>query len=180
MTSPILKNERTYNVFVPSPSGTSVKVPPGHYIAGTYFNTYYKASRELTLLPPDTVIPEKLLVCSYDRVTVVKQESTVTETVVDTRKEVALADLPVTVPDRVANIIAEPPVKNKGGRPKKTIAESTQEMADMWNGVTTVLPAANEVDKLSTSALEKLAKKLSVSPALPRKELVESIKSKLG
>ena len=50
----------------------------------------------------------------------------------------------------------------------------------MWKDVTFVLPSASEVDGMSQEQLTKLATKLDVSRALPRTEMIQNIKIKLG
>jgi hypothetical protein len=172
MIVPIFKNEKPYSVAVPTPYGSSINVKTGYYISGNYFNAFYRVNKELRLMPEGTKVPDNLLTCSYS-VTPKVSPSTV---VVSSRPVVDYANSQVPEPERVAAHIAEP-VKNKGGRPKKTIQDATQ---DMWNDVNYVLPPASDVHKLTTEALTKLAIKLDVSKNLPRQEMIESIKLRLG
>ena len=173
MSKPLFKNEKPYNVAVPTPYGSSINVPPGKYIAGNYFNAFYARNRELRLMPPTLTVSPELIICSYE----IKAPDEAKTGLVNTTP---IAD-PVAVPVldeevKVPDIIAEPK-KNKGGRPRKNLADSAK---DMWKDVTFILPAASEVDKMSTEQLERVATKLNVSKALPRTELIETIKLKLG
>lgn len=169
MSSPIFKNEKPYSVFVPTPYGSSTNVSPGKFISGTFFIPFYKSNRELKLMPVGTVVPVNMLVCSYD----VKEKVTAPEAVA-----VVVPPLRenITEPEKVAEHISEP-LKNKGGRPRKSTEQAVQ---DMWKNVSYVLPSASEVDRMTTEDLQKLAGKVGVSKALPRQELVENIKFKLG
>lgn len=168
MSTPVFKNSKPYTVGVPTPTGSSVNVLPGFFVQGTFFSAFYATNRELTLMDDGFVAPLKQLVCSYDRASSVP--------VVSTAPPVALDRTPTPEPERVSEIIEEPK-KNKGGRPKKNLEEAAK---DLWKGVNYVLPATHEVAGMKTEDLDKLAIKLGVSKALPREELIENIKLKLG
>lgn len=174
MSQPIFKNDKPYNVAVPTPYGSSINVPPGKYVAGNYFNAFYATNRGLKLVPPGEVVPAQHIVCSYELNPHAQQK---TSSVINTTPIPKVQEMPVNVEEeKVPDIIAEPK-KNKGGRPRKNLADVANEM---WKDVTYILPSASEVDKMSTDQLNKLANKLNVSKSLPRTELVESIKLKLG
>lgn len=177
MSKPLFKNEQPYTVGVPTPYGSSINVPSGKYVAGTYFSRFYATNRELKLMPEGTVVPPSSIVCSYD-VASPAVTTVVHPTVVNTTPLIDPATvIPATVDQFRVEESIEEPKKNKGGRPKKTLQEAANEM---WQDVTFVLPAASEVDKLPNDKLMALAQKLEVSKNLPRTELVNNIKLKLG
>lgn len=176
MTKPLFKNERPYSVSVPTPYGSSINVPTGKYVAGTYFNRFYASNRELKLMPEGSTVPANQIICSYD-VVLPNAPTVQLPTIVNSAEVITIESVPsVSEPSRVDESIDEPK-KNKGGRPRKSIAEAANEM---WKDVTFVLPSASEVDTLSNEKLSSLAQKLEVSKGLPRTEMIQNIKLKLG
>ncbi len=181
MSQPLFKNENPYTISVPTPYGSSINVPSQKYVAGSYFNRYYAATMTLKLMPVGTVVQPNSIICSYELVTnpapttTVVQSSVVnTAPILDPQTVPVIMDKPV-----VSQSIEEAPInkKNKGGRPRRSISEAANEM---WKDVTFVLPSASEVDGLSNEKLSSLAQKLEVSAGLPRTELIQNIKLKLG
>ncbi len=173
MSKYIFRNDKPYVVSVPTPYGGSLSIPPGSSVAGDYFIAFHKQSPILTPVLPGEIVHPKSIVGEFNSAKTKQRELEEKE-----QNTPSLEKLEIPQELSIPKDIAEPPVRNKGGRPpkKKTLEEAAK---DLWKEVTFVQPDASDVDSMSKEDLSKLANKFSIPKTLSESAQRVAIKEKL-
>lgn len=174
MSVPLFRNDRLYDIDVPTPSGGGRRVPPGCYVAGAYFLAVQRQLQLFTRMDEGHVFDPKKLMCSYnDKGELLIYEIPAGNTAVlgkDGKVEntTRLADTP-------------PPEPKRKGRPPKSDADKleaslNEAMGEMGN----FSPGPEDLKTMPADVLRRQAAKLGLSTIGTRDEILERITRRIS
>lgn len=156
----LFRNEKPYDIQVATPSGAGRIIPPGYYIEGDYFLSSWRSGLPMTKVKNEDV--DKV-----DRNLILISIYTQNENLHAEAKEPSPQATKSQAPSKKEFVVEEE---------KKDMEEV---MNDAMKSMGNLLPTAKDLEKMSSSELVELAKKVGVSGSGTRKDLIKLIKEKL-